>query len=425
MKSLPLKLGIFVVLLFALVTAACLLWTPIKMKYFSNLLASGNLSDRIRAADVLINHSGQRGKEVLIETLGLDEAEYKFIYDEWNTKRQVDSILRNAIKNKYANALDLLLPHFMGGDNEEELGDLLHYAVEMEDPEVVKVLIRHGADINTQNKVLETPLNYALRYGKKDIAETLILLGADVNIPDKQESIALHYAAYCAWDNLGRLIIPKTTNLEVADRRGFTPLHAALYALSWIMIGPLVEAGANVNSKSADEGSRGGQTPLHRLAESGSAAGFKYFIEKGANVNLKDNGGNTPLHSAIFKSIVPVKAIKLLIDNGADLNVLNNKKRTPLYYAVAVGREEVVKILIANRADVNLVCEKGYTALHKAVSTNRISICKLLLSGGAIVNMINDEGFTPLDVAKDGEIITLLRSHGGKTAEEMREQENK
>jgi glucose-6-phosphate dehydrogenase assembly protein OpcA len=38
--SLPVKLGIFVVLLFAAVIATCLLWTPLRVRYYVGKLRS-------------------------------------------------------------------------------------------------------------------------------------------------------------------------------------------------------------------------------------------------------------------------------------------------------------------------------------------------------------------------------------------------
>ena len=63
--SLPLKLGIGVVLLFAVVITACLLWTPVRIRYYISELNSSNIDKRIAAIDGLIS-IGDKGKEELI-----------------------------------------------------------------------------------------------------------------------------------------------------------------------------------------------------------------------------------------------------------------------------------------------------------------------------------------------------------------------
>ena len=64
----------------------------------------------------------------------------------------------------------------------------------------------------------------------------------------------------------------------------------------------------------------------------------------------------------------------------------------------------------------------GETPLHNAAFGGHKEIVELLIAKGADVNVINDDGFTPLDWAidfKETELTSLLRKHGGKTAEEL------
>ena len=47
--------------------------------------------------------------------------------------------------------------------------------------DIVKYLVKHGADINKENKEGETPLFNACYSGKKDLVEYLVEHGADIN----------------------------------------------------------------------------------------------------------------------------------------------------------------------------------------------------------------------------------------------------
>ena len=59
----------------------------------------------------------------------------------------------------------------------------LHYATRYNRIDVVKLLLREGADVNKQNyDYKDTPLHYAAQYNKTEVARLLIQNGADVNI---------------------------------------------------------------------------------------------------------------------------------------------------------------------------------------------------------------------------------------------------
>ncbi len=55
---------------------------------------------------------------------------------------------------------------------------------------------------------------------------------------------------------------------------------------------------------------------------------IRLLLAKGADVNVKDNAGETPLHSAAMNGSVDVTT--LLLANGADVNAKDNQGRTPL-----------------------------------------------------------------------------------------------
>ena len=68
--------------------------------------------------------------------------------------------------------------------NRDEYGNtLLHYAVECDSIEVVKVLSSHGL-INTCNKHLRTPTHIAATFTNLQSLETLCAMGADLRVKD-------------------------------------------------------------------------------------------------------------------------------------------------------------------------------------------------------------------------------------------------
>ena len=61
-------------------------------------------------------------------------------------------------------------------------GTALHYATVSNRIDVIKLLLREGADVNKQDDDKNTPLHWAARYNYTEVARLLIQNRADVNI---------------------------------------------------------------------------------------------------------------------------------------------------------------------------------------------------------------------------------------------------
>ena len=215
--------------------------------------------------------------------------------------------------------------------------------------------------------------------------------------------------------------------------------------------------GADVNAKTEF-----GWTPLHFATEWGQKEVAELLIAKGADVNAKDEDRNTPLHLAALFGRKEV--IELLIANGAAVNVKGgNLGGMPLHHAAFEGHKVIIELLIAEGADVNAIIvsgplqfnvgdialnfttdseiaallrkhggmtseelRSGMTPLHLAAVNGHKEIVELLIAKGADVNEKiasgSNKNKTPLDFAvikKQNETANLLRTHGGKTAEEL------
>ncbi|MBU0514598.1 MAG: ankyrin repeat domain-containing protein [Proteobacteria bacterium] len=71
---------------------------------------------------------------------------------------------------------------------------LLHLAVKQARPELVRLLLAHGAFINAQTRFGATPLHYAAYFGRPHIARILIRRGANRYAQDRWHRTALQVA---------------------------------------------------------------------------------------------------------------------------------------------------------------------------------------------------------------------------------------
>ncbi len=97
---------------------------------------------------------------------------------------------------------------------------------------------------------------------------------------------------------------------------GGTPMHIAVIAGQLEAAKLLLEKGANIETRAADE-YKG--TPLHWAAFVGRLESIKFLLEKGAKLNAKDKSGNTPLDSASYQvEWIPDKSavVAFLLEQG-------------------------------------------------------------------------------------------------------------
>lgn len=263
----------------------------------------------------------------------------------------------------------------------------LYCAYEKYNKDAMKLLLAAGANPNTiYNSWEHEPLLFQTIYeNQPDIAKLLIDAGADVNFKDKDGNSVLTLAVNRSEKIAEMLLNNKDININVQypyDQS--TPLHVAANKGNIKLVKLLLSKGANVNAVDKD-----GETPLREAAKGGNIDTVKYLIEKGADVNAKNKYGHTALMSAR-----DTKTLKILLDAGANINAATNGNGyTTLSYSARDGEIDLVKFLISAKANVN----KGIsTPLILAAQEGHLDIVKLLLDAGANVNAYDEFGNTAL-----------------------------
>jgi ankyrin repeat protein len=227
------------------------------------------------------------------------------------------------------------------GDPNDKEGDgttALHWAVQQDSAEMVRVLLASGANANAINQYGLTPLAGALTKGNAPVTEALLKAGADPAVRVPGMGPALIAAAHVGNPGV---------------------IHA------------LLKAGVNVNETEHATG----QTALMWAAAEGHEEAAKVLLAGAADCGVRSTKGDTALFFAVRKGSVGV--VDALLAAGADVNertvsettnARNGAKETVpgntmLVVAVLNAHFRLADFLLSKGADPNAAGAQ-WTALH-------------------------------------------------------------
>lgn len=131
-------------------------------------------------------------------------------------------------------------------------------AVGLGDKEKLEALLAGGGSVEAKDPGERTPLQYAAATGDVALAQVLLDKGADLKARASDDSTLLHQAALRCHPKMVAYLLGKGLAANAKEKNyGYTPLHwAACYGYMEVTRA-LLEAGADVNTRSAS-----GETPL-------------------------------------------------------------------------------------------------------------------------------------------------------------------
>src|SRR5580704_15207513 len=120
----------------------------------------------------------------------------------------------------------LLLTFAAAGTCFGDTSDDFYSAIRGNDMKRLTAMLRGGADVNTADRLGETPLMYAATVGSLDAMKFLVEKGANVNVATKRGRTALLIAAMS--DNsfdIVKLLTDKGADVKAVDFLHTTPLR--------------------------------------------------------------------------------------------------------------------------------------------------------------------------------------------------------
>ena len=152
-------------------------------------------------------------------------------------------------------------------------------------PQQVEAVIKAGTDVNAINELgWRTPLmNAAGRNNNPEVLRVLIQAGANVNAKDNYGSTPLMYAALNDNSEVFKALIQAGANVNAKNDDGWTPLMLAAGDNSAEVVSVLIKGGADVNAKFDD-----GRTALSFAAKENGPEVVSLLLASGAAVSEND-----------------------------------------------------------------------------------------------------------------------------------------
>lgn len=278
---------------------------------------------------------------------------------------------------------------------------LLAWAVETQEPKLVRLLLEKGAATNIANGNRFTPIILACRYGDSFIINLLLDHGADPNSAIEDGTSAFQLCA------------GSTSSVNLAR---------------------MVKQGVNISAEN-----NYGQTPLMWAANFGKAENLDYLVNKGARINHRTKEGYSPLFFAIKSQ--HLNSVKTAIAHGADLLATAKDGTSAAQLAVYTSNYEFLNWFASElnslvapdeiQKTLSAFDRNGHQLLHAAVNANQPKLVMKLLELGANSTMVSEPSkltwryeanfktenyyppqLTPLEIAeqKDFESIVAILS---------------
>ncbi|XP_070396525.1 E3 ubiquitin-protein ligase MIB1 isoform X1 [Dermacentor albipictus] len=331
--------------------------------------------------------------------------------------------LQAASQNGHVEVVKILLRHNADVEIEDKDGDrAVHHTAFGDEPSVMELLARAGADLNARNKRRQTPLHIAVNKGHMGVVKTLLDLGCHPSLQDCEGDTPLHDAISKKRDDMLTLLLDHNADITLTNNNGFNALHhAALRGNPSAMRTLLAKL---PRPWIVDEKKDDGYTALHLAALNNHVEVAELLIHQGhANMDLQNVNLQTPLHLAVERQHAQI--VRHLVREGCNLNIPDKDGDTPLHEALrhhtlsqlrhlqdmqdvtkaGGGRLSTAAGSTSTAGNLELLMGLGSQGADKKSSA---SIACFLVSNGAELYIKNKKGQAPLDLCPDPNLCNAL-----------------
>ncbi|MBC7784494.1 MAG: hypothetical protein H7144_11710 [Burkholderiales bacterium] len=362
---------------------------PLVVAIEANQLEPARLMlERKLVSDEVLNHAVQSA------AMGGHEQALRFLL-ETGKPAITAMMLRMATHSKNANILRIFGAAGADFNQSEQLASSgsagitpLHFVVDELDPEMVKVMLEFGADINAHDALGRTPLmmlGHAMERLREDDEEsgglemmkTLVKLGAKADLTDIHGNDVIDHYRFqmaCRNEKPDAKVIKYLTQVGASGSEATVNLMLALRTNDMTAARQAIAAGADVNRVGPPDWET---TPLMMASD---AAAAQMLLDAGADPN-RSVGQRVPLIEAADRG--DLGRVKVLLSAGADLHALQSVPKgseaipkNALTAAEQRGHDAVVEYLISlGAAKPNLAWKPFEPGVHSWNDFSELLVC--------------------------------------------------
>ncbi len=216
---------------------------------------------------------------------------------------------------------------------------------------MVKDLLKKGASkfVNASDQFGNTPLLMACKEANTEILKLLIKYGADVHQLGARGETLFSYSCGHSSLEVVKILLQNGAQDAVSKESNdlVTPLHNSCSRGSIEITRLLLVNGAK---KYIEKENNYNDTPLSLACKQGHLEVAEYLVQNGANIDTLNVNGETPLWAACLQNQLTV--IEFLLNNGANINIKNKCGRTLLSFICEFSFSNVIKYIIERGADI-------------------------------------------------------------------------
>jgi ankyrin repeat protein len=354
-----------------------------------------------------------------------------------NAEIDVRTSLYEAVVGNHLNVAQLLLTHDPKPDMDRtppDMRKLLMCAVNSRNPELISLLIQHGAEMDfvdpNEGGFSKTPLSIACAQGNLEVVKLLLAKGANINYAGDESDSPLLTAFYESKTEVAKhLLQDETVDVKRAAPDGTTVLHAACSVPSFLS--GLLQRGTPIDGHSTAYG-----TVLHSAVRRNNPTAIQILLAHDPRPEIDavygEDGwwleeiGFTPLQLAC-KFGYP-KCVEALLEGGASPTFKNKNGDDAVAVLLATGSDskdtaECLGQLISVSYSIpgDPVDEHGRGRLHAIQETTPVSVVESLVKAKAPIDLQDEEGHTPLSVAvsKGNEMVARYLVNQGASVNRL------
>lgn len=275
-------------------------------------------------------------------------------------------------------------------------------------------LVKRGANPNVLGAHTGA-LHSAALMGHTEVVKVLLKEGADPNLPDKDQLYPLHLAAKEGHQAICTLLLKAGANKTQQTTSGAMAIHLAAASNFASLVVALVKNGCDKDAKDAD-----GNTPLLIASALGNVGVVKSLLRLGADTSAVTANGSTALLQALW-TLYSTRVDNWVHDdevNGVPVRCTLQKGYLAYYYDYNKYKPKPGRLMTLK--EQQRIASQEWAPFEHREYLNALAVVKVLVKGGVSVIRTDDRGISPLRVACSsgvGDIIKLLHKHGASFEE--------